>query len=64
MTDRLDRGVALPLIKVDLQLPLASLGVKYNLWGNLLVSGNVLFPLTDNGLRDRLTPVIGFDYSF
>jgi len=47
-----------------LQVPLTSLGVKYNVWGNLLVSGNVLFPLTDNGLRDGMTPVLGFDYSF
>jgi hypothetical protein len=45
-------------------LPLTSLGVKYNLWGNFLLTGNVLFPLTKNGLRDKFTPLIGFDYSF
>jgi hypothetical protein len=48
----------------NLQLPLTALGIKFNAWGNLLISGNVLFPLTKNGLRDHLTPVLGFDYSF
>jgi hypothetical protein len=31
---------------------------------NLLLSGNVLFPLTKHGLTDQLTWMIGFDYSF
>jgi hypothetical protein len=43
---------------------LTSFGVKYNAWGNMLISASVLIPLTDSGLRDKLTPVIGFDYSF
>jgi hypothetical protein len=48
----------------NLRLVLTSLGVKYNLFGNFLLSGNVLFPLSKGGLRDRVTPVLGFDYSF
>jgi hypothetical protein len=42
---------------------LASAGLKYNVSGNLPVSGNVLFPLTDGGLRSKITPVAGVDYS-
>ena len=48
----------------NLNLPLASVGAKYNVWRNLLVSGNLLFSLSDSGLRDKVTPVIGFDYSY
>lgn len=48
----------------SLRLVLTSLGVKYNVFGNFLISGNVLFPLTKAGLRDRFTPVLGLDYSF
>jgi hypothetical protein len=48
----------------NLTLLLGTAGVKYNLAGNLLISGNVLFPLTRAGLRSRLTTVIGVDYAF
>lgn len=50
--------------KTTLNVGLGSVGVKYNVWGNLLVTGNVLFPLTKGGLRDKFTPSIGLDYSF
>jgi hypothetical protein len=43
---------------------LGAVGAKFNPWPNLLVSGNVLFPLNDSGLTDKLTWVLGFDYSF
>lgn len=43
---------------------IATAGVKVNVTGNLLVSGNLLMPLTDGGLRPKITPVIGVDYSF
>lgn len=39
-------------------------GVKINPWGNLLISAHVLFPLNDSGLRSRIIPVVGIDYSF
>ena len=48
----------------NLPLLLGSAGVKFNLAGNLLVSGSVLFPLTNAGLRSRVTTVIGVDYAF
>jgi len=38
--------------------------VKFNPKGNLLVSANVLFPLSKAGLRSRLGTVIGIDYAF
>ncbi|PWT82003.1 MAG: hypothetical protein C5B57_09445 [Blastocatellia bacterium] len=41
-----------------------SIGVKVNLFDRLLLDGNLLFALDDNGLRDRVTPLIGFEYSF
>jgi hypothetical protein len=53
-----------PSLKTSLHTVLGSAGVKYNIWGNLLVTGNVLFPLTDGGLRDKFTPLVGIDYSF
>ena len=48
----------------DLHLLLGSTGVKFNPAANLLVSANVLFPLTRRGLTDNLTWLLGFDYSF
>lgn len=48
----------------NLTLLLGTAGVKYNIAGNLLVSGNVLFPLTKAGLRSRVTMVVGLDYAF
>jgi hypothetical protein len=43
---------------------LASIGAKFNAWGNLLTTFNLLLPVTDGGLRANPTPVVGFDYSF
>jgi hypothetical protein len=48
----------------NLTLLLGTGGVKFNLAGNLLISGSVLFPLTNAGLRSRVTTVIGLDYAF
>jgi hypothetical protein len=39
-------------------------GVKFNPVGNWLISGSVLFPLTDAGIRSRVTTVVGLDYAF
>jgi hypothetical protein len=38
--------------------------VKFNPVGNLLISASVLFPLSNAGLRSRVTTVIGLDYAF
>jgi hypothetical protein len=48
----------------NLHLLLGTLGVKFNPFGNVLLSGNVLFPLTDAGLKSRWSTVVGFDYAF
>ena len=39
-------------------------GVKWNLAGTALVTANILMPVTDAGLVDHLTPVIGLDWGF
>lgn len=39
-------------------------GVKANLFGRLLMNVNLLFSLDARGLRDKVTPLIGFDYTF
>lgn len=41
-----------------------AIGVKINLFDRLLLDGNLLFALDDHGVRDRVTPLIGFEYSF
>jgi hypothetical protein len=48
----------------NLHLTLGAVGVKANVGGTLLVTASVLFPLSDNGLKPGVTPVIGFDYAF
>ena len=41
-----------------------AVGLKVNAGGSLLLDFNVLFKLDDAGLRDVLTPLVGFEYSF
>jgi hypothetical protein len=48
----------------NLTLLLGTGGVKFNPVGNLLISASVLFPLTDAGLRSRITTVVGLDFAF
>ena len=48
----------------NLNLVLGAVGFKFNPTGALLFSANVLFPLTDAGLRSRVTTVFGLDYAF
>src|SRR5262249_17902425 len=51
--------------KGTLNLMLGILTAKINIPGTpLLLTGNLLFPLTDAGLKPKVTPVVGFDYSF
>lgn len=42
----------------------AAAGFKINGFANLLVTFNLLFKLNDDGLRGRVTPLIGLAYSF
>jgi len=39
-------------------------GLKVNAGGRLLLDFNVLFKLDNSGLRDKVTPLVGFEYSF
>jgi hypothetical protein len=41
-----------------------SLGLKVNLFNRLLLDANLLFALDNHGVRDKVTPLIGFEYSF
>ncbi len=41
-----------------------AVGIKTNIAGRLLVNFNLRFKLDDNGLRDKVTPLIGIEYSF
>ena len=41
-----------------------SSGLKVSLFDRLLIDANVLFNIDENGLRDKVTPLIGFEYAF
>ncbi len=41
-----------------------AVGLKANPGGGLLINLNVLFKLNDGGLRDKVTPLLGIEYSF
>lgn len=47
-----------------LNLLLGVAGLKLNLARTVLLSAHVLFPLNNEGLRSKVTPVIGIDYAF
>ena len=42
----------------------AAAGLKLNVVNRLLVTANATFALDDGGLRDRITPLFGVEYSF
>ena len=42
----------------------AAVGLKIGLLQDLLLDLNLLFPLDDNGIRDKVTPLIGAEYAF
>lgn len=41
-----------------------AIGFKVNAVANLLIDFNVSFRLDDNGLRDKVTPLVGIEYTF
>jgi len=41
-----------------------AVGFKANLVQRLLIETNLLFALDDNGLRDKITPLVGLEYTF
>ncbi len=48
----------------NLNVYLGSAGVKINPFGQVLIIANVLFAIGDSGLQDKITPVVGLDYTF
>jgi hypothetical protein len=50
--------------KENLNLVLGVIGAKFNIGRTLLLNANVLFPLSDGGLKPKTTLSIGFDYVF
>ena len=42
----------------------AATGFKYNLFGNVLLTGNILFRLDNKGLRQDVMPLVGLSYAF
>jgi hypothetical protein len=54
------------LVGLDQGLVKATLvpGVRWNLGGNALLNAHVLLNMKNDGLRAKVTPVIGFDYTF
>jgi len=64
----LQGGLTFPSITflqdADFNVTNASAGLKVNAGGRLLLDVNVLFKLDDGGLRDKITPLVGFEYSF
>ena len=59
-----DVGQQLSVEQSNIGLYLGSVGFKINPAGRLLLVGNVLIAIGDNGLQDSVTPVFGIDYSF
>jgi hypothetical protein len=41
-----------------------AVGLKYNLFGQLLITADLLFRLDNKGLRQDVTPLIALSYAF
>ena len=52
---------ALVAVPDGLPTVIAAPGFKWNIFGNTLLSGDLLIAVSGRGLRDRFTPVIGID---
>ena len=49
----------------DLNIASGSIGMKVNIAGTILLTADLIFSLTDDGLQDQdVIPLIGLDYSF
>jgi Putative MetA-pathway of phenol degradation len=48
----------------DVNITNASLGLKFRVFKQLVLTGNVLLKLDDGGLRSRAVPLVGVSYSF
>ena len=64
----LQGGLTFPSIHfvqdADFNVTDGAAGIKVNAGGKLLLDLNVLFKLDNGGLRDKVTPLVGFEYSF
>ncbi|MBL8238604.1 MAG: transporter [Bryobacterales bacterium] len=64
---RAANGTVFPNVQIKrarLTQSAASLGLKVNPISELLVTFNLLMALDDNGLRDRVSPMVGLSYTF
>jgi hypothetical protein len=59
-----DRYVFLEVTPGTVHLLLGAVGAKVSVGGSWLLTGTVLFPLNDNGIKPAVTPVIGFERAF
>jgi hypothetical protein len=62
-----NRAVSLPdilFVRESFSVTSGSLGFKTNVAGTLLVNFNLRFKIGDNGLGDRITPLLGLEYGF
>ncbi len=50
--------------KDNVVLSTGSAGFKYNVYNNVLLTGNILFRLDNKGLRQDVTPLAALTYSF
>ena len=48
----------------SVSLLLGAIGAKLSVGGAWLLTGTVLFPLNDHGIRPTVTPVVGFERAF
>jgi hypothetical protein len=63
-TVTVDNEVGLETTNGNLNLLLGVAGGKINITGTFILNLTLLFPLNDEGLKPKPTPVIGFDYVF
>ena len=59
-----DRQIVLEVTPGTVHKLLGAVGAKVSVGGAWLLTGTVLFPLNDNGIKPAVTPVIGFERAF
>ena len=59
-----DRQIFLEVRPGTVHLLLGAVGAKVSVGGAWLLTGTVLFPLNDNGIKPGVSPVIGFERAF
>jgi hypothetical protein len=59
-----DRQILMVVTPGTVNLLLGAVGAKISVGGDWLLTGTVLFPLNDNGIKPAVTPVVGFERAF